>query len=145
MPDDVVWQALTLNSVDSQFLEMRAFAVAEIARVFRVPPIFLQDYGRSTWSNSESMGQQFLTYCLMPWVKRWEGEIRLKLFTPDERNEFFAQFLTDDLLRADFDARMDGYSKAITARILNPNEARAAENRPPYAGGEKFENPNTAA
>jgi HK97 family phage portal protein len=144
LPADVVWTALTLNSVDSQFLEMRAFAVAEIARHTRVPPIFLQDFGRATWSNSEQMGQQFLTYCLLPWVKRWEGEIRLKLFSPDERSEFFAEFMTDDLLRADIDSRMDAYSKAITARILNPNEARAAENRPPYAGGDKFENPNTS-
>jgi HK97 family phage portal protein len=144
MPGDAAWTALTLNSVDSQFLEMRAFAVAEIARAFRVPPVFLMDYGRATWGNSEEMGRQFLTYTLLPWVKRWEGEIRLKLFTPDERKEYFAEFLTDDLLRADFDARMDGYSKAIAARILNPNEARAAENRAPYEGGDKFENPNTA-
>jgi phage portal protein BeeE len=49
----------------------------------------------------------------------------------------------DDFLRADFAKRMDGYAKAVAARILSPNEARAAENRPPYAGGDKFENPNT--
>ena len=32
------FQQLTLNSVDSQFHEMRVFAVTEIARHFRVPP-----------------------------------------------------------------------------------------------------------
>jgi hypothetical protein len=69
--------------------------------------------------------------------------VRLKLFTPEERKTYFAVFLTDDLLRADFETRMEGYGKAIAARILNPNEARAAENRAPYAGGEKFENPHT--
>lgn len=136
---------ITLNSVDSQFLEMRQLQIAEIARLFRVPPILLQDYGRATWSNAEAMGEQFLTYCLLPWIKRWEGEIRLKLFTPDERKSYFAEFLIDDLLRADFAQRMEGYSKAIAARILSPNEARAAENRPPYAGGERFENPNTTS
>lgn len=137
------FQPLAFNSVDAQFLELRQFAIAEIARVFRVPPIMLQDYGRATWSNSEEMGRQFLTYSLMPWIKRWEGEIRLKLFSPDERDQFFGEFLTDDLLRADIAKRMEAYGKAIAARILNPNEARAAENRPPYAGGDKFENPNT--
>lgn len=136
------FHALALSSVDAQFLEMRAFAVAEIARVFRVPPILLQDYGRATWSNSEEMGRQFLTYTLTPWLKRWEGEIRLKLFGAQERDTYFAEFLIDDLLRADYATRMDGYGKAIAARILNPNEARAAENRPPYAGGDRFENPN---
>ena len=38
---------------------------------------------------------------------------------------------------------MEAYSKAIAARILNPNEARAAENRAPYDGGDVFQNPNT--
>ena len=142
LPGDAAWTPLTLTSVDAQFLELRKFAIEEIARVFRVPPIFLQEYGRATWGNAEEMGRQFLTYTLMPWIKRWEGEIRLKLFSADDRKAYVAEFLTDDLLRADFDARMDGYTKAIAARILNPNEARAMENRPPYAGGDKFENPN---
>jgi HK97 family phage portal protein len=138
------FQPITFNSVDAQFLELRKFSIDEIARLFRVPPILLMEFGRATWSNSEEACRQFLTYCLMPWLKRWEGEVWLKLFTPDERKTYHAEFLTDDLLRADFDARMDGYSKAIAARILNPNEARAAENRPPYAGGDRFENPNTS-
>lgn len=142
---DATWESLALTSVDAQFLEMRAFGISEIARVFRVPPVLLQDYGRATWSNAESMGLQFLTYCLMPWIKRWEGELRLKLFKPDERAKFYAEFLIDDLLRADFATRMEGYSKAISSRILNPNEARAAENRAPYEGGEIFANPNTAS
>jgi HK97 family phage portal protein len=139
------FQPITFTSVDAQFLELRKFAIEEIARVFRIPPVFLMEYGRATWSNSEQMGRQFLTFTLMPWVKRWEGEIRLKLFTPEERNTFFSEFLIDDLQRADFATRMEGYAKAIAARILNPNEARAAENRAPYAGGDKFENPNTTA
>jgi HK97 family phage portal protein len=143
--EDGEWQALTLNSVDSQFLEMRKFAVEEIARHFRVPSVFLMDYGRATWSNAEAMGNQFLTFTLLPWIKRWEGEILLKLFTPEERKLLFAEFNTDALLRADFDKRMEGWQKAIAARIVNPNEARAAENRPPYVGGDKFENPNTAS
>jgi HK97 family phage portal protein len=135
---------VTFNSVDAQFLELRKFSIEEIARIFRVPPVLLMDFGRATWSNAETVGQQFLTYTLMSWIKRWEGEVRLKLFTPDERKSWFAEFLIDDLLRADFATRMEGYSKAIAARILHPNEARAAENRSPYAGGERFENPNTS-
>ena len=139
------FQPLTLNSVDSQFLEMRKFAIEEIARHFRVPPVFLMDYGRATWSNAEAMGNQFLTFCLLPWIKRWEGEFALKLFTPEERQTYFAEFNVDALLRADFDKRMDGYQKGIASRIFNPNEARALENLPPYEGGDKYENPNTSS
>ncbi|MGN8117499.1 phage portal protein [Labrys sp. 22185] len=139
---DTEYQQLTMSSVDAQFQEMRAFAVAEIARAFRVPPILLQDLGRATFNNSEALGQQFLTFTLLPWIKRIEGEIALKLFAGDD--EHFAEYLVDDLLRADFAARAESYSKLIAARVLNPNECRAMENRPAYEGGNAFENPNTS-
>jgi HK97 family phage portal protein len=144
IPADATWTPLTLTSVDAQFLELRAFAIQEIARFYRVPVHMLGQLDRAIQSNIEQQAQEFLNYCLMPWIKRWEGEIRLKLFTADERKQFFAEFLLDDLVRADMAARMEAFSKAISARILNPNEARAANNYPPYAGGDKFENPNTS-
>lgn len=144
LPGEAEWSSLTLTSVDSQFLELRTFAINEVARVWRVPPSMLFELGRATWGNGEQQGRQFLDLCLMAWVSRWEGECRLKLFTPDERKTYFAEFLTDGFARADLAARMEAYSKAIAARILNPNEVRALENRAPYEGGDKFENPNTA-
>ncbi|ODN68854.1 phage portal protein [Methylobrevis pamukkalensis] len=139
------FQSIALSSVDAQFLEMRHFAIEEIARVFRVPPHLLFELGRATWGNASEMGAAFLTYSLMRWLKVWQGELRLKLFTPDERRTYFPEFLVDDLLRADLAARADAYGKLIAARVLNPNEARAMENRPPYAGGDVFANPNTTA
>jgi HK97 family phage portal protein len=136
------FQPLTFNSVDSQFIELRKFAIDEIARHFRVPPTFLYDFGRATWSNGEQMSGMFLTFTLIPWLLRWEGEIALKLFSEEERATFSAAFNTNALQRADFLARMQGYQQAIAARVLNPNEARGFENLPPYTGGDKFENPN---
>lgn len=143
VPAEAAWQALTLTSVDAQFLELRKNQVNEIARVFGVPPHLLYEMDRAIKSNAEQMGQEFVTYSLMSWISRWEGEVRLKLFTPEERATYTAEFLTDGFARADLASRMDSYGKAIAARILNPNEVRAFENRAPYAGGEKFENPNT--
>lgn len=143
IPSEAKWQSLTFTSADAQFLELRKNQVNEIARVFGVPPHLLYEMDRAIKSNAEQMGQEFVSYSLMSWIKRWEGEIRLKLFTPEERATYTAEFLTDGFARADLASRMDSYGKAIAARILNPNEVRALENRAPYAGGEKFENPNT--
>jgi HK97 family phage portal protein len=142
LPGDAAWQQLTLSSVDAQFLELRTFQIQEIARAFRVPPHMLYELGRATWGNSEQMWSEYMALTLLPWIKRWEGEIRLKLFTKEERAEgYFAEFQTDDLVRADIQARYDAYSKAIAARILNPNEVRARENLPPYTGGNEYINP----
>ena len=138
------WKPVVLTSVDSQFHEMRAFAVAEIARVFRVPPVLLQDYGRATWSNSSEMGRQFLTYCLTPWLKRIEAEARIKLLQPGEHDSHVVEVLVDDLLRADTAARATAYAQFRSAGILTANEIRAMENRPPIAGGDVLQNPYTA-
>lgn len=139
------FQPLSFNSVDSQFIEMRNFAIDEIARAFRVPPILLHSLQRATWKNSEELRRQFISLCLFPWIKRFEGEIYLKLFDASERQTYHAEFLVDDLLRADFAERTTAYQNLIAARILNPNEVRAMENRPPYVGGDEFFNPNTTA
>lgn len=143
LEEGATYKSVGMSSTDAQYLELRRFAVEEICRVFRVPPIFVGDYGRATWGNSESQGQQLVTYCLMPWIKRWEGEIRLKLIPEGERKKVTAEFLIEDLLRADTAARYESYAKAITMKFMSPNEARARENMPSYDGGDKFENPNT--
>lgn len=144
IPGEAAWQALTLSSVDAQFLELRRYAVDEIARAFNVPPHLLFEMGRATWANAAELRAVFVTFALMRWLKAWQSEIRLKLFDPQERDEFYAEFLLDDLLKADIAARAEAYAKLIAARVLNPNEARSRENMPPYQGGDKFENPNTA-
>ena len=138
------FEPLSFNSVDLQFMELRRFGIEEVARIFRIPPIMLAEFGRATWSNSEEMGRQFLIYTLMPWIKAWESAIRRSVFSPQERDTLYAEFLLDDLLRADTARRAEAYSKLIAARILSPNEARAMENLPPYAGGDTYENPNTS-
>ena len=142
LDNDAAWQSLALSSVDAQFLEMRKHAIEEIARVFRVPPVLLMEYGRATWGNSEEMGRQFVTYALMPWIRRWEGELRLKLFSASDRTTSGPAFDVDELLRADLAQRSEAYSKLIAMRAVTPNEVRAWENLPPMAGGDQLINPN---
>lgn len=141
LEDGMDFTPLQFTSVDLQFLEMRRHQVAEIARGFRIPLHLLQELERATHNNAEAMGLQFLSLTLLPWLKMWEGAIRRALLTPEERAEYYAEFLTDDLARADLAARFDAYAKAVTNGLLSPNEVRAAENRSPYPGGDQFRLP----
>lgn len=143
LEEGATYQPVGMTSEDAQFLEMRRQANEDISRFFRVPPIFINDYGRATWGNSDSQGMQLVTYCLMPWIKRWEGEIRLKLIPEDKRKAVTAEFLFEDLLRADTATRYEAYSKAIASEWMTPNEARARENLPRIEGGDVLRNPNT--
>lgn len=145
LPDGYKFNPLTFSSVDLQFLELRKYAVEEIARAFRVPPHLLFELGRATWGNAEELGASFVSFTLMYWLKTWEAALRRALFTLEERSNYIVEFLVDDLLRADLTARADAYQKLIASRVLNPNECRAKENLPPYAGGNVFANPNIEA
>jgi HK97 family phage portal protein len=136
------FEALTFNSVDLQFQELRTFQLLEIARVLRVPPTLLQDFGRATWGNATEMSQNFLTFTIMPWLKLWHGAIA-RLMPADEQAEYFPEFLVDDLVKADIAARFTAYTQAVNSRIIFPNEIRAMENRAPYQGGDEW--PQTIA
>ncbi len=143
LPADVEYKPLILTSVDAQFQEQRVFQVLEIARAFRVPPHMLYELDRATWANVGDMGREFLTYSLRYWLDAWESAYRRTLLTPEERAGWFFEFVTDDIQRADYASRIEGYTKQIAARIRSPNEIRALENLPPYEGGDEFVNPNT--
>lgn len=141
---DAEYAPLTMTSVDAQFLELTRFQVLQIARAFRVPVTMLQDLERATWSNMEQAGREFLVYSLEPWLRALEGCLRRALFTADEFPTHRIVFDRDDLTRADIGDRASAYSSLIAARVLNPNEARAWECLPPYAGGDTFANPHTS-
>lgn len=146
LEEGLEFSPLQLSSVDSQTLEMRKFQLQEIARIWRIPAHLMGDLERTTHNNAEEMGAQFLSYCLMPILKLWQDAIRITCLTPDERKEYYVEFLVDDLARADLAARFTAYSQAINAGVLSPNECRTMENRGPYSGGEVFTRPvNTAA
>lgn len=131
----------SFSSVDMQFLELQKFGIEQVARSFKVPPHMLYELGRATWSNTEQMGLEFLSYTIQPWLEVWQGALRRALFSPDERAKYRIEFDTDDLTRADIGSRATAYSSLIASRVLNPNEARRWEGLPPYEGGNEFINP----
>lgn len=133
--------ATAFNSTDSQFLENRKFQISEIARAFRIPPQMLFDLDRATWSNAEQMAREFVRYTLMPWLKALESAFNRALLTDEERGEYRFAFDIDDTSQADLTARATAISTLITARVLNPNEARDWLGMPPRDGGNEYSNP----
>lgn len=145
LPSGTEYQQTGLSSVDAQFEQMRRFQTEEIARTFRVPPTMLFDLTRGTWSNTEEMGHQFLTYTLRPWLKAWEWAYARVLLTPEERRERFFEFITDDLLTVSFAQRAASYGQYRSMGVLTANEVRAGLNLPPLPGGDELQNPYTTS
>jgi HK97 family phage portal protein len=127
----------------AQFLETRQFQVSEIARMFRIPPHMLGDITKeSSWGTGiEQQEIGYLTHTLRPWLVRVEQQLNKDLLLPAERVKYFFEHLVDALLRSDTKSRMEAYAVAILNGILSPNEAREAENRNPYEGGDTYRFP----
>lgn len=140
--DGATFQQMMLNSVDSQFLELRKFQILEICRAFRIPPSMLFEMDRATWSNMEQAGREFLIYCLEPWLRVLETSLARALFTKEERKRFRILLDRDDLTRADLTARATAISSLISAKVINPNEAREWLDLAPYEGGNEYGNPH---
>jgi len=142
---DASYHSIAFNSTDSQFLENRRFQLTEVARFFGISPVLLGVLEGATFANSETMGQQFLQFTLLPWIRAWQGAISRTLFTEEERRDHYIEFSVNDLVKADIAARFEAYSKAIGGPFMVPNEARARENMPATDGGDVLRVPlNTA-
>ncbi|MGO7758788.1 phage portal protein [Rhizobium ruizarguesonis] len=139
--DGAVYKQMALTSVDGQFNESRTFQLLEIARAFRVPPGMLFELTRNTWGNSEQQAKEFIQYTLIPWLRILEAAFNRTLLSDEERGEYRFAFDIDDTSQADLTARATAISTLITARVLNPNEARDWLGMPPRDGGNEFANP----
>lgn len=126
-------KGLGSNPEQNQLVEARRFQLEEIARVYDIPPVFLQDLTHGTFSNTEQQDLHFVKHTLTQWLTCWEQELNLKLFGA-QSNQRFVEFNVDGLLRGDFTSRMQGYATAIQNAIRSPDEVRQKENLPPRGG-----------
>lgn len=121
----------------AQMVESLRFSIEEIARLFKIPPVFLQDLTHGTFSNTEQQDLHFVKHTLLHHVKQFEQELNLKLFGRANRNEY-VEFNVDGIMRGDFKTRMEGWARAVQTGIVMPNEARRAENYPDAPGGDSL-------
>lgn len=122
-------KSIGVDPAKSQLVELKRFLIEEIARIYSLPPNFLQDLSHGTFSNVEQQDLHFVKHTIKRWVEQVEQELNLKLFGR-AGNDQYVEFNLDGLLRGDFKTRMEGYAQAIQNGVLKPNEARRQENRP---------------
>lgn len=126
---------------DAQFLETRKFQIQEIARMFRIPPHMLADLDRATFSNIEHQSLEFIRDTLRPWLVRIEQSISRDMLTPQERRQYYAEFLIDSLLRGDAAGRAAMYTAGRQWGWFSANDIRQMENMNPIPGGDLYLSP----
>ncbi len=149
-----LWNEATVTEIgrelDGNFIiDPRKFQVADIARFWRVPLFMIGLEEKSTtWGTGvEQQKQGFVDFTIRPWLTRWEQAMARDLLDEDEQEEYFFEFLTEDLLRADIKTRSEALQIRRMNGVISPNEWRIIENMNPREdpGGDDYQDTPTGS
>lgn len=146
IPQGGEFKSITMSAEDTQLLETRSFNVADIARIFGVPPHMIGHMEKSTaWGTGlEQQSLGLVIYTLGPIINRIEKEVNRKIIRSDK---YFFKFNVDGLLRGDIKSRYEAYQIALGGNqqpgFMTINEVRELEDREKIDGGDKLYKPLT--
>lgn len=135
VPDGHALTALGLDPEKMQMVEVQRFLVEQIARIYGLPPVFLQDLTHGTFSNTEQQDLHLVKHLVAQWAAAFEAEANLKLWGR-RGGSVYAEHVLDGLMRGDLKTRAEATARRINTGQLTINEAREIENRPPLPGGD---------
>jgi HK97 family phage portal protein len=121
---------LTRDLEKTQALESRKFAIAEMCRVFGVPPHLCMDLDRATFSNIEHQSAEYVRDCINPLSVRLEQGMYRDLLTETERTIYFFKFNTNSLLRGDTATRQAYYNTMRQTGVMSANDVCRLEDYP---------------
>lgn len=130
----IKFQQLSIPPGDAQFIESRRFQIAEIARIFGIPPHMLADTEKSTsWGTGiEQQSIGFVVYTLRPWLTRVEQRMS-RLLQPQS---VYARYSVEGLLRGDSAQRAAFYQQMWNIGVFSTNDIRKLEDFAPVDGGD---------
>lgn len=122
LEEGVEWHAVGMTNEDAQFIESRNFTITEMARIFNIKPHKIADLSRSNFSNIEQETISHVTDTVQPWAERWEQQLHVSLFLPNERTRYYPKFMLNGLLRGDTQSRTALYTALFDRATLSPND-----------------------
>ncbi|WP_374274444.1 phage portal protein [Brevundimonas sp.] len=134
MPPGFELKPVGVNPSDLQLPELEAKIILDVARIFNLPPVFLQDLSTGTYANTEQQAAILIKHCLMPRIVQWTAQANAKLAGRGQDIEINV----DGFLRGDYAVRMAGHATSIQHAIRTPDEVRALEGLEPVPGGDKL-------
>lgn len=136
-PLGVQLQPLNIKLTDAQFFELKKYSSLQIAAAFGIKPNHINNYDKSSYSNSETQQLSYYVDTLLVNLKQYEEEITYKLLLPSQlRSGIFLKYNEKGILRADSETQMRTLSQAVNNGIYTPNEAREYLDKPSREGGD---------
>lgn len=128
---------LDLKLTDSQFFELKKYNALQIAAAFGVKPNHLNDYDKSSYSNSEMQNLTFYIDTLLYILTLYEEEFNIKLLTENERLKgLHFEFNVASILKGDLKTQAECLTKYVQSGIYTINEARKKAGLTAIDGGD---------
>jgi HK97 family phage portal protein len=135
---------IPLNVEELQYIEARKLNREETCAAYDVPPPVVHILDRATFSNITEQMRSMYRDTMAPKLRLIESTLETELrdgrfgdqsIDPDFGEEVYAEFLMDEVLRGDFEARAVAYRNADFMTLA---EKRAKENLPYIDGTDKI-------
>lgn len=137
VPVGLTLTPLKMNLTDAQFFELKKYSALQIAGAFGIKPNQINNYEKSSYSNSENQQLTFLVDTMSYRLKMYEEEINAKALMPQEAKDgYLYKFNEKAILRTDTKTQMEELKSAVNNGIYTPNEARAFVDMPWAEGGD---------
>lgn len=132
------FEQFKFNPQDLKLLENNRVTVQQVAMAFNLPPSFLGDMERATYSNYEQQALDYVQNTMVPIAQMYEQELNYKLLSDRQRarGKYF-KFNVNSILRGDSATRANFYEVMIRNGLMTINEARKLEELPPVKDGDK--------
>lgn len=130
------FKKVSLDPDEAQFIETREFTVADIARVYGIPPHLLADATKSTsWgSGLAEQNLAFGQHALRPWVARLNEGLTLLLRSDGPGVRKFSPCVRLDLesaTRGSLKDQIETLGRGVRYGLMSQNEARRKLGLPP--------------
>lgn len=117
--------SLDMKLTDAEFVELNKLSALQLSACFGIKPNIINDYGKSSYSNSETQQLDFYVNSLAPIFKMYNDENTKKLLTfKDKSNNFYVEIDKETLFELDKKTQTEILVKQLNNFMITPNEAR---------------------
>lgn len=136
MPLGFDTQLLDMKLADAQFFENNQFSSLQLAAAFGIKPNIINDYSKSSYSNSETQQIDFYVNTLQPLFTSYQQEVSIKLLSQKDLEKGYRFEINEKILfKMDSKSSAEYYAKLVMNFMMTPNEAREQLDLPYIEGG----------
>ena len=137
VPVGMTLHPLNITLADAQYAELKKYSALQIAAAFGIKPNQLNNYDKSSYSNSETQQLAFLVDTMSYRLTQYEQEINYKCLSQKEIDAgYYFKFNEKAILRTDSKTQKEVVTGYVQNGLYTINEGRDALDLPKVEGGD---------